>query len=240
MSLGKNNPQVRAQIDIVTTVSPSLVERFGLFTIIVLGEVVVGVVGGATEHHHLTWLVEPTAILGMLVAIGLWWVYFDFISHRLPNQVTLMVSEWFYLHLPLTMGVATVGVSVFYLVAHAREPLLPEVRWLMVFAMAVTLLSVALLTRTIQLNQVQQSTHRIGRRVMLVSAALSPHSTPGNHQPGDDPIADRGCFAAACPYLLRLQSVDCNARSSGMKPSMLINHPDNSIKAWLMGPVIEF
>ena len=171
-TLGKNNPQVQAQIDIVTTVSPSLVERFGLFSIIVLGEVVVGAVGGATAHHHLSWLVGLTAILGTLVAIGLWWVYFDFISHRLPSPGTLMVSEWFYLHLPLTMGIATVGAAVFYMVEHAGEHLHSEMRWLLVLAIAITLISVAVLTRTIQLDRVQQSTHRVGRRVMLASAII--------------------------------------------------------------------
>jgi low temperature requirement protein LtrA len=172
MNLGKNNPQVQAQIDIVTTVSPSLVERFGLFTIIVLGEVVVGVVNGATQHHHLNWLVGITAGLGTLVAIGLWWLYFDSVSHHLPLLDTLMVSKWFYLHLPLTMGIATVGAAVFYLVAHAGEHLHSEVRWLLVIAIAITLVSIAVLTRTIQLNPVQQATLRVGRRVTLISTGL--------------------------------------------------------------------
>jgi low temperature requirement protein LtrA len=79
------NPQAQVEIDIVSAVSPSLVERFGLFTIIVLGVVIVGVVGGVSEHHHLSWLVGGTAALGTLIAIGLWWVYFDFVSHHLPR-----------------------------------------------------------------------------------------------------------------------------------------------------------
>lgn len=172
MSLGKNNPQVQEQIDIVTRVSPSLVERFGLFTIIVLGEVVVGVVGGATDHDHLNWQVGLTAILGTLVAIGLWWLYFDSVSHHLPLPGALMVSGWFYLHLPLTMGIASVGSAVFNLVEHAEVHLHTELRWLLVIAIGITLISLGVLTRTIQLDRVQQSTLRVGRRVIFISAVL--------------------------------------------------------------------
>ena len=53
-------------------VTDSMVERFGLFTIIVLGEVVVAVVRGVAGHHHLNPAVGTTAGLGMLIAIGLW------------------------------------------------------------------------------------------------------------------------------------------------------------------------
>jgi low temperature requirement protein LtrA len=171
-NLGRNNPQVQAQIDIATTVSPSLVERFGLFSIIVLGEVIVGVVAGATEHHHMSWEVGLTTALGALVAIGLWWVYFDSVSHHLPRPGAAMVSGWFYLHLPLTMGIASFGAAVFNTVAHAGEHLSTELRWLLVIALTISLISIAVLTTTIQLNQIHQRTHRVGRRAMLVSAVL--------------------------------------------------------------------
>jgi low temperature requirement protein LtrA len=170
--LGRVNPQAQAEIDIAFGVSPSLAERFGLFTIIVLGEVIVGVVGGVSEHHHLTWPLGATAALGTLIAIGLWWVYFDFVSHHLPRQSTIMRSAWFYLHLPLTMGIAAVGAAVSNVVEHAGEHLPVEVRWLLVAAVAITLISAAVLTRTLQLSPEHQRTHRAGGRVMFVSAVL--------------------------------------------------------------------
>jgi low temperature requirement protein LtrA len=43
---------VQEQLDRILLVSPSAVERFGLFTIIVLGEVIVGVVGGVAGHQR--------------------------------------------------------------------------------------------------------------------------------------------------------------------------------------------
>ena len=54
-------------------ISGSFVERFGLFTIIVLGEVVVGVVGGITDAEELTALTIATGIIGLTIGYGLWW-----------------------------------------------------------------------------------------------------------------------------------------------------------------------
>jgi low temperature requirement protein LtrA len=137
-NLGRVNPQAQAEIDVVSAVSPSLVERFGLFTIIVLGEVIVGVIGGVAEHHHLSWTVGGTAALGTLIAIGMWWVYFDFVSHHRPRPGMATVSGWFYLHLPLTMGIASVGAAGLNVVEHAGEHLPAEVRWLLVSAIEIT------------------------------------------------------------------------------------------------------
>ncbi len=79
-----------------------------------------------------------------------------------------MVSGWFYLHLPLTMGIA----AVLNVVEHAGEHPPPEVRWLLVVAISVALISIAVLTRTIRLSNEHQRKHRAGGRVMLVAGAL--------------------------------------------------------------------
>lgn len=172
LNLGRRNPQVRAQIDMSTDVSPSAVERFGLFTIIVLGEVVVAVVRGVAGHHHLSWLVGVTAALGMVIAIGLWWVYFDSVSHHRPRPDRLTMSGWMYLHLPMTMGIAAVGAAVVNVVEQAGEPLPAEVRWLLVGAIAVVLVSIALLARTIQASEEVQAVNRSGGRALYVSSVV--------------------------------------------------------------------
>jgi low temperature requirement protein LtrA len=172
LNLGRRDPQIQAQIDRTTDVSPSAVERFGLFTIIVLGEVVVAVVRGVAGHHHLSPLVGATAALGMLVAIGLWWVYFDLVSHHLPRPDRITVSGWMYLHLPMTMGIAAVGAAILNVVEHAGKPLPAEVRWLLVGATAVVLVSVALLARTIQVSEENRLVHRAAGRALLLSSLI--------------------------------------------------------------------
>ena len=103
------------------TVSPSLVERFGLFTIIVLGEIIVGAVSGLSSQHHLTWEGGLLALLGVLIAVGLWWVYFDFVSHRQPRTTRGHVTSWIYLHLPFTASVAAAGAAILNLLSHEGD-----------------------------------------------------------------------------------------------------------------------
>jgi low temperature requirement protein LtrA len=169
---GKNNPDVQAQIDIASSVSPSAVERFGLLTIIVLGEVIVGVVGGVAGHHHLSWLVGGTAALGMLIAIGLWWVYFDFVSHHKPMTGPAATFGWMYLHLSMTTGIVATGAAVLNVVEHAGESLPPEVRWLLVGAIAVALISTAVLMRSIQIPAEHRQIYRRGGIVTFISGVI--------------------------------------------------------------------
>jgi low temperature requirement protein LtrA len=153
-------------------ISDSLVERFGLFTIIVLGEVIIGIVSGVNENHALTWQVGIIAALSMLIAIGVWWVYFDLISHHRPLRNMGMVFIWLYLHLFLTIGITAVGASVLNVVKHAGESLPGEVRWLLLAATAMTLVATALLTRSTQILPEHQRVHDIGRRGLFISAIL--------------------------------------------------------------------
>jgi low temperature requirement protein LtrA len=172
MRLRNNSPEIQAQIDLSINISDSLVERFGLFTIIVLGEVIIGIVSGMNEHHDLNWQVGVTALLSMLIAIGLWWVYFDLVSHHRPLRNMGIVFIWLYLHLFLTIGITAVGASVLNVVKHAGEPLPTEVRWLLLTATAITLIATAFLTRTTQILPEHQRVHDIGRRGLFISAIL--------------------------------------------------------------------
>jgi low temperature requirement protein LtrA len=152
--LGRKRPEVQAQIEIAYAPSPSTVERFGLLTIIVLGEVMVSVVRGVSAHEQLSWMVGITAVLGMLIAIGLWWLYFDAISQHLPINTQAKTLGWMYLHLPMTAGIVATGAAVFNVVEEAGEPLAPEIRWLLVGAIALALISNAVLMRSIQIPEV--------------------------------------------------------------------------------------
>jgi low temperature requirement protein LtrA len=172
MRLRNISPEIQAQMDLSINVSESLVERFGLFTIIVLGEVIIGIVSGVNEHHDLTWHIGVTAVLGMLLAIGLWWIYFDLISQHRPLRNMNIVFLWLYLHLFLTISITAIGASVLNVVKHAGEALPVEVRWLLLSATAMTLVTTALLTRTTQILPEHQRVHDIGKRGLFVSAIL--------------------------------------------------------------------
>ena len=166
------NAGIQEQLNRVVLISSSAVERFGLFTIIVLGEVIVGVVSGVAEHPSLSWLVGRTAFLGMIIAIGLWWIYFDFVSGRPPIPRTMEQMSWIYLHLPVAMGITIVGAGILNVVEHSGESLPDEVRWLLVGAIATVLVSIALIMKGLKLPENQRRLYRSGARLMFIAGLI--------------------------------------------------------------------
>jgi low temperature requirement protein LtrA len=136
----------------------SLIERLDLFVIIVLGEVIVGAVNGMADLHPITSDGIVIGLLGMLVAIGLWWIYFDLVSQRSPTSTRTQV--WLYLHLPLVIAMAAVGAALLNTVEHSIEPLPADVRWLLVSALAVAVASIAALTRTLKARRAYVALYR--------------------------------------------------------------------------------
>jgi low temperature requirement protein LtrA len=91
--------------------SPShLPERFGLFTLIVLGESMVAVVSGVAGQHWAATSVL-TAVLCFLFAFGMWWLYFDNVGHSFVHRGRLSGQAWMYFHLLLMMGLTASGAG---------------------------------------------------------------------------------------------------------------------------------
>jgi low temperature requirement protein LtrA len=155
----------------VVATTPSLIERLGLFVIIVLGEVIVGAVNGMAEITPLDLDGIVIGLLGVLVAIGLWWIYFDLISHRSP--ISRRTQLWLHLHLPLVIAMAAGGAGVLNTVEHAAEPLPAEVRWLLVGSLGVAVLSVALIIQTLEARRAVPELYRTAEVALLISVILS-------------------------------------------------------------------
>ncbi|MET0910757.1 MAG: low temperature requirement protein A, partial [Ilumatobacteraceae bacterium] len=126
-------------------VTASLVERVGLFTIIVLGEVVVGVVGGISDAERRDATTIITGVLGLTIAMGIWWNYFDMLGRRVPGQRGHRLASWLYAHLPLAMAIAASGAAMVSIIDHAHDSRTPApTAWLLAGAVAVTLGSVSI------------------------------------------------------------------------------------------------
>ena len=121
--------------------------RFGLFTIVVLGETVVGVVNGLAEMEGFGAELFVNAALGVALGLGLWWLYFDFIGRRQPKQGGWTVL-WSYLHLPFVIAVAAIGAGVTNVIA-AEGLLEVDVQRLIGGSIGVALLTLALLELTL-------------------------------------------------------------------------------------------
>ncbi|HEX8966874.1 MAG TPA: low temperature requirement protein A [Chloroflexota bacterium] len=124
------------------TPTESLVERFGLFTIIVLGEVVFGVVTGlSAATHDVTTIV--TGLVGLVIGFGFWWIYFDVVGGRLPNSDGRAIATWIVSHCPITLSIAAAGAGMIGLIEHAHDIRTPTpTAWLLTGAVAIGLLAV--------------------------------------------------------------------------------------------------
>ncbi len=94
-----------------------LPERFGLFTLILLGETVVAVMQGMESQEDWTPAAATSAFLGMGVSFLVWWWYFDGASGASEQPVrtkrdAIRFHLWSYAHLPLYLGIVVVGVGI--------------------------------------------------------------------------------------------------------------------------------
>jgi low temperature requirement protein LtrA len=101
----------------------SLVERFGLFTIIVLGEVVLAVVTGLSAAGADA-LTIVTGSLALVIGFGFWWIYFDIVGRRLPRH-SGVVWTWMLSHLPIQLSIVSAGAAIVSLIEHAHENTTP-------------------------------------------------------------------------------------------------------------------
>jgi low temperature requirement protein LtrA len=101
-------------------VSESTAERFALFTIIVLGEEIAGVVDGLTKAGG-GWGTKGVGWLCLGIAFGIWWNYFDFVGRRPPRPGLGARGVWLVTHLPLSMSVAAIGAGMVSLIEHAAD-----------------------------------------------------------------------------------------------------------------------
>lgn len=93
-----------------------LPERFGLFTIIVLGEAIIATVQG-TGKQALQGGSIVAALFGLMIAFALWWNYFENIHAAEARQVATSSDVasyqiWLYAHLPLTMAITAMAIGV--------------------------------------------------------------------------------------------------------------------------------
>ncbi len=125
-----------------------LPERFGLFTLILLGESVVAVMHGMESQEDWTPAAATSAFLGMAIAFVIWWWYFDGAAGAAEQPVrtkreALRFHIWSYAHFPLYLGILVVGVGVQRIVTAASRTTLtiPEAT---ILTSAMTLVMLAL------------------------------------------------------------------------------------------------
>ncbi len=124
-----------------------LSERYGLLTIIVLGESFVKVLSYLTgAGAEVTSNDLAQGMFNLTLTCCIWWVYFDDIagSHVRKGRATFLV--WLYSHLPLTLAITAVGVALKKAIAFdLAVPAPDKYRWLLAGSLALTFFSVAII-----------------------------------------------------------------------------------------------
>jgi low temperature requirement protein LtrA len=97
-----------------------LPERFGLFTLIVLGETVVSVTAASA---NLDWSVRAALVAagGFVTVACIWWIYFDLLDLGAIRRGFRPTQVYFYGHLPLLIGLTGVGAGTKLAIESARR-----------------------------------------------------------------------------------------------------------------------
>jgi low temperature requirement protein LtrA len=106
-------------------------ERHGLIIIIALGESIVAIGAGAGTEVDAG--IAVAAVLGIVVAAALWWLYFDVVAlvaeRRLGNAAEgrernkIARDSFSYLHLPMVAGIVLVALGLKKTIGHVDDPL---------------------------------------------------------------------------------------------------------------------
>jgi low temperature requirement protein LtrA len=125
------------------------VERHGLIIIIALGESIVSI--GAGVEADVDAGVVAAAVLGVGVAAGLWWLYFDIVAlvaeRRLVQakpgreQNEIARDSFSYLHFPMVAGIVLLALGLKKTLGHVEDPLTIEVATAMLGGTAIYLLA---------------------------------------------------------------------------------------------------
>ena len=124
-----------------------LPERFGLFTIILIGEAIVSVVYviSIVGLNPSTFFV---GIVGLLIAFSIWWGYFEEAKGaearaQAEGKNVGKYQLWLYSHFPLLLGIVGVAAGIRHVLYHVWSPLASSEVWLLCISLAIALIALS-------------------------------------------------------------------------------------------------
>ena len=93
------------------SLSPSMTERLGLFTIIIFGEAVLGVINGINALKALSFEIWVNFGLGIIIVFALWWIFFSLIADRQSRKGMLNGHLTQLSYIPTLMSLGMIGAS---------------------------------------------------------------------------------------------------------------------------------
>lgn len=136
----------RSNLDL--DLSSSMFERLGLFTIIVFGELVLGVVNAISEMEGLDFSAWLKFALGLSIVFALWWIFFTLVSRREAKKGFLNASVLELLYIPalISLGLIAVSITSFFELHHEG----PSLQKVFGYAVATFLVCVSFMTHLLE------------------------------------------------------------------------------------------
>ena len=164
-------------------------ERFGLFTIILLGEFVAAVMRGIESQEYWSFSAAATAFSSMAFAFVLRWWYFDVGQsaserHIRSKRHAILFQIWHYAHLPMFLGIGVAGVGFEHMISlQAGEQLTRTEAWILCSAVALLMAALISIGGTSDSSQRRRDRNRrllvqyalISIAALLGVAAISLH-----------------------------------------------------------------
>ncbi len=125
--------------------SAKMRERFGLMSIIVLGELVIGVITVMTDQEILSTQHIVLGMLGVSIAFAVWWIYFDTVARRTVKTSLWWRQLWTYMHLFVFAGIAAAGAGLIIILEHVGTEETLHGLWLLPGSLGVSLIAIGLM-----------------------------------------------------------------------------------------------
>ena len=161
------------------SLSMSMVERLGLFTIIVFGEDILGIINGAGAALNIdsnTWLCFG---LGILIVFALWWIFFAMVADRECKHGFLKGQTFVFLYIPILASLGMVGATFSVLIAHngATSDHIQFVRGIFAAGLGIFIVSMLGLTKMLVYPEEYNTAKKILQPVLLIAAAIITFTT---------------------------------------------------------------
>jgi low temperature requirement protein LtrA len=142
-------PLTAGKLNLIFPLHPThLPERFGLFTIILIGEAIVSVVYVISQLslNLSTGIIGTT---GLVIAFCIWWGYFEESKGaearaQAEGKDVGRYQLWLYSHFPLLLGIVGVAAGIRHVLSnHFWSPLASSEAWLLCISLAIALISLS-------------------------------------------------------------------------------------------------
>jgi inward rectifier potassium channel len=142
-----------------------LSERYGLLTIIVLGESFVKVLSElSTGHMGLMQILQ--ACFALLLTCSIWWIYFDDVANTKLTSGRFSMVTWLYSHLPLQAAIVFLGVGIKNAALFHVGPLAYKYALLLALSLATILIATSIIDSvTLRRNSKLTNTFRVNIRL---------------------------------------------------------------------------